>query len=61
MRRCAPWDLHGGLELLGGAALRLAIAALLDHGLAPLLVIVRERLPWRLHTHPTVHLCLPIG
>ena len=31
-------DLHAGLELLGGAALGLAVAALLDDQLAPLLL-----------------------
>ena len=31
-------DLHAGLELLGGAALGLPIAALLDDQLAPLLL-----------------------
>ena len=45
--------LHGGLELLGCAALRLPIAALLDERLAAhlSLAIARKGLPRALHRH----------
>jgi hypothetical protein len=33
-------NLHGRLELLGGAALGLAVAALSDHRVAPLLLAI---------------------
>ena len=53
-------DLHGGLEFLGGAALGLAVAALLDDWLAPLLLAIPgEGPPRRLRTHPNVSVSHP--